>query len=292
MRPKAPKPTARLSRMSQFDISADRNIVHFDSRLRSFLLGLAKLLVLAGITPKHFGELATGAFVEAACELSRFRNGKINKSRVAVLTALRRAEVAKLLSSRDKRSASSLLNQPRTERVIAAWTSDRRYLDTNGRPRRLPLSNGRHSFASLTRAFGGDVPHRAVLEELLRLRVVRERGQYVELTIRRPTSNVATRHSILRLLPVLNDGVDVALAAGAGNTNSRARRLSLSASDLVELAMLRERTATGVESFLEGLQRSLQAPRKARKSIRRMRRGITLTVLIRENDGNLRGAPK
>ena len=284
-------PTARLSRVSQFDIRADRNVAQFDNRLRSFLLGLAKLLVLAGVTPKHFGELSTRAFVEAACDLSKFRNGKINKSRVAVLTALRRAEVAKLLSSRDTRSVSSP-NQPRTERVIAGWTSDRRYLDKQGRPRRLALSNGRNSFASLTRSFGGDVPHRALLKELVRLRVVRERGQHVELTIKRRASNIATRHSILRLLPVLSDGVDVALTTGVGNTNSFARRLSLSATDLVELAMLRERTATGVESFLDGLQRSLQSPRNNRRSTRRTRRGITLTVLVRENDDNLSGASR
>src|SRR5262245_9599798 len=180
MRHKARKPTARSSRGSQFDIRDDRNLVRFDNRLRSFLLGLAKLLVLAGITPKHFGELATRAFVDAACDLSKFRNGKINKSRVAVLTALRRAEVAKLLSARDKRAISSMLHQPRTERVIAGWTSDKRYLDEKGRPRRLPLSSSRYSFASLTRTFGGDVPHRALLQELLRLRVVREKGQHVE----------------------------------------------------------------------------------------------------------------
>src|SRR6185369_7574146 len=111
MRPKAAKPAARFSRMSRFDLRDQRPVIDFDDGMRSFLLGLAKLLVLAGVTPKHFSELATRAFVEAACDLSRFRNGKINKSRVDVLTALRRAEVAKLLSSRDKRADSSLLNQ-------------------------------------------------------------------------------------------------------------------------------------------------------------------------------------
>src|SRR5262245_20720568 len=99
MSSRARKPRARHHRVTQFGPYDDRNLVYFDTRLRSFLLGLAKLLVLAGITPKHFSELATRAFVAAACNLSKFRNGKINKSRVAVLTALRRAEVAKILSS-------------------------------------------------------------------------------------------------------------------------------------------------------------------------------------------------
>jgi hypothetical protein len=197
-----------------------------------------------------------------------------------------------LLSSRDKRAVSPTLNQPLTERVIAGWTSDKHYLDDKGRPRRLVLSNSRYSFASLTKTFGGDVPHRALLKELLRLRVVRERGQHVELMIRRAASNAATKHSILRLLPVLNDGVDVALAAGIGNTSSRARRLHLAASDIVELALLRERTATGVESFLEGLQRSLQPQQNKYRSNRRPRRGITLTVLVRENDRNLQGTSR
>jgi hypothetical protein len=275
MKRQVPKARNRRSRSSDIGSLDQRSLSSF-----------AKLLLSAGVTPKHFGELATHAFVEAACDRSRFRNGKINKSRVAVLTALRRAEVTRLVSARGTMQPALTAHQPRTERVIAGWTSDRRYLDENGRPRRLRTSSRQRSFASLAKTFGGDVPHRALLDELLQMRAVREQGPYVELLIDRPPLSVAPRQSIQRVLPVLSDGVDVALKNGSANSCFSAQRLTLAASDLVELAMLRERTVSGVDSFLEGLRRSLQSQTRQRRRAKAMRRGITVSVLIREHDGN------
>src|SRR6202021_3144343 len=148
------------------------------------LTELAVVLLQMGITPKHFGELAKQAFVEAAGTLSKFRNGKINRSRVAVMTGLSRVEVKRLLSGQPSMS-SIPAQQSRGERVISGWMSDRRFLDARGRPVRLPIAGARASFTTLVREFGGDVPHRAVLEELRRLRVVRQVGNRLELDAHR-----------------------------------------------------------------------------------------------------------
>src|SRR5262245_58202735 len=67
------------------------------SDLHRFLLGLAQLLVPAGVTPGYFNVLATHAFVEAAGLRSKCRNGRVNQSRVAVLTGLRRHEIGRIL---------------------------------------------------------------------------------------------------------------------------------------------------------------------------------------------------
>src|SRR5262249_51255165 len=123
------------------------------------------------------GELAAQAFVKAACQASTLRNGRINQSRVAVLTGLSRPEVRKLM--RGPRPASSRY-QPRTMRVVDGWLSDPRYLGRGGTPRALPL-NGKLSFASLARKYAGDVPHHAVLEELRRLALVKEEDRQVLL---------------------------------------------------------------------------------------------------------------
>ena len=66
--------------------------------LQTFLLELASLLLSRGMTPARFNQMAKLAFVQAAGEISRLRNGRVNQSRVAALTGMRRGEVRKLLS--------------------------------------------------------------------------------------------------------------------------------------------------------------------------------------------------
>src|SRR5712671_2087049 len=56
------------------------------SILKGLLLELASILLQRGVTPAQFNELAEQAFVEAAAKSSRFGNGRVNQSRVAVLT--------------------------------------------------------------------------------------------------------------------------------------------------------------------------------------------------------------
>ena len=217
------------------------------------------MLLQAGITPKHFGELAKQAFVEAAGTLSKFRNGKINRSRVAVMTGLSRAEVKRLLSGRLSMMASIPAQQSRGERVISGWMSDHRFLDGRGRPQRLPIAGTRVSFTSLVRKFGGDVPHRAVLEELRRLRVVRQIGNRLELNARRQLPSGRAAASLSALIPALIDGIRLAVQAASSGSDPLIHRLALTARDLLELALLKDRAAVGITSLLNGLKGSLQS---------------------------------
>ena len=257
-----------------------RRVKYLDENLQQFLSEFARLLVPAGVTPKQFEELSTYAFVRAACEFSKFRNGAVNRSRVAVLTALRRAEVQRhLLVSRNAGLISSA-HRPRTESVIAGWTSDKRY-SRSGLPLRLPISGRNNSFIALAKEFAGDVPHRAVLEELRRLRVVREQNQCVELRVGRARSSVAALQTLRDLFPILLDGVKAARKNKSGAQEPSLQRLTLVASDLVDLSVLRERVTSGASSYLDGLKRSLKRPTvSARK--RKMKHGLTVTLLVRE----------
>src|SRR5215469_16828936 len=84
--------------------------------LQELITQLAFVLLPRGMTPKRFGELARSAFVHAAADMSRLRNGRVNYSRVAAQTGLSRADVGRLL----KRNAIdfSLRGQSAVERVI------------------------------------------------------------------------------------------------------------------------------------------------------------------------------
>jgi hypothetical protein len=62
----------------------------------------------------------------------------------------------------------------RAARVISGWVRDRLYHDKRGQPASLPLEGGRRSFADVVKRYSGDMPVRAVLDELLRVGAVRE----------------------------------------------------------------------------------------------------------------------
>src|SRR5947209_3539605 len=65
--------------------------------LLQLLQEFAATLLTRGMTPRLFGELTRWAFVRAAAERSRMRNGRVNHSRVAAQTGLSRADVKRLL---------------------------------------------------------------------------------------------------------------------------------------------------------------------------------------------------
>jgi hypothetical protein len=136
--------------------------------------------------------------------------------------------------------------------------SDNRFLDNRGRPLRLPISGARVSFTSLVKEFGGDVPHRAVLEELRRLRVVRQFGETLELDARRQLLSNRAAASLSALIPVLIDGIRLAVKAASSGSDPLFHRLTLSARDLIELARLQERATVGIISLLDGFKGSLQ----------------------------------
>src|SRR5205085_3830883 len=83
------------------DRSANSSLVSVRgaSVLQELLTELAFVLLPRGMTPKRFGELARSAFVQAAADMSKLRNGKVNHSRVAAQTGLRDRKSTRLNSS-------------------------------------------------------------------------------------------------------------------------------------------------------------------------------------------------
>ncbi len=240
------------------------------------------LLVPSGVTPKHFAELAKHAFVNAAAELSRFRNGRLNRSRVAVITGLNRAEVKRLLAQDRRATVRGKSRDSRAARVVSGWESDRRYLNQSGRPKTLPISGYKISFATLVREYGGDVPHRAVLDELIRTQAVKQSNGVLRLSAGSTSFHTKLPPRLARVLPMLLDGVHVAAGSHEHHGELPLYRLTLTAKNSVELAILRDRIAGGVASMLAGLKGSLAARVSNRQRPFRSTHSITITTLIRE----------
>jgi hypothetical protein len=58
--------------------------------------------------------------------------------------------------------------------ILHYWHAESEFLDSDGRPAKLPFSGEQGSFASLVRRFGGDIPPGAMRTELKRVGAVKE----------------------------------------------------------------------------------------------------------------------
>lgn len=250
--------------------------------LQKLLTELAFVLLPRGMTPKRFGELARSAFVQAAANMSKLRNGKVNYSRIAAQTGLSRADVKRLLRSNVFDSVRP--DQTPVRRVINGWRTDRKFANRDGSPKRLRISGSSMSFTSLVKKYGGDVPHRAVLDELRRIGAVSGDKDSVRL---QPSHHRYQRHDFVFLspvLPALVDGIRIASTKTSSGAASSIHRLSLPVTSEVDLAIVRDRCASSAKAMLDGLGHSLgtqvTVPRRRR---RKSAYSFTITVLLADN---------
>lgn len=133
---------------------------------------LVRILLRYGVSFDEFAELAKQAYVRVAIEDFAIEGRKPSGSRVSVLTGLTRKEVTRLLNQDDSADHDASARYNRAARVIAGWVRDERFKGRNGTPKALPLDGDGDHFSELVRLHGGDVPVRAVLDELLRVGAV------------------------------------------------------------------------------------------------------------------------
>jgi Family of unknown function (DUF6502) len=137
--------------------------------LRLMLKPLVKLFISQGVTHAEFAEAAKEVYVEIA--LRDFETkGRINKSRVAILTGLTRKEVKNVID-RALQTGPQDKMYSRPERVLAGWYGDPTYTGPYGIPLELQYeSNGgdEPSFVGLVKTYSGDMAPRQMLNELLR----------------------------------------------------------------------------------------------------------------------------
>jgi hypothetical protein len=249
--------------------------------LQELLTELALVLLPRGMTPKRFGELVRSAFVQAAADISRLGNGRVNHSRVAAQTGLTRADVKRLLRSNVFVSARH--GQTAVEKVIDGWRTDREFVERSGYPKPLRISGQRGSFARLVRKHGGDVPHRAVLDELRRIGVVSDSDDSVQL---QSSLHLRQRHDFAFLspvLPALVDGLRIASKKAGPNPASSIHRLNLPAATEVDLSIIRDRCTSSAQSMLNGLARSLGTQVSIPRSRRNPAYSFSVTILLAEN---------
>ena len=143
---------------------------------------IIRVLIRNEISHGEFAEYAKQAYIDVAYEHFSIPNRKTTYSRVAILTGLNRKEVVRL----NQQDASDI--QPRkgttnrAMRVVSGWLQNADFRDKSGKPLELPIK-GDVSFNTLALRYSGDITARAVLDELVRVGVVKSSATKQTVTL-------------------------------------------------------------------------------------------------------------
>lgn len=155
-------------------MSTDVRTALTDAVLR-LLRPLARILLRNGFSYGDFADLAKWVFVDVAARELTLPERKQSASRIAIITGLTRKEVSHLLKEAgDAHGALAERQYNRAARVLTGWIRDSRFLGADGQPAVLPVEGDGASFAALVREHSGDMPVRAILDELVRVGAVTE----------------------------------------------------------------------------------------------------------------------
>ncbi len=139
---------------------------------------LFRVLLHHGMPYTAFEALARTVYVDVAIREFALPDKKPSISRASILSGLTRKEVQRLLTQGG--AAASVVgpvHDNRAARVLAAWRRDADFLDAAGHPRVLDAADRAAGFPALVRRHSGDMPARAVLDELIRQRAVQHNGE-------------------------------------------------------------------------------------------------------------------
>lgn len=149
-------------------MSANTHTLH--TTISKVLRPLVRLLLRHGVAYADFANWVKRIYVDVAENEFALEGKKQSVSRISVLTGLNRKEVSRLQGLPQPESQPGSQHN-RAARVISGWLRDERFLDDHGEPAPLPL-NDDTGFPALIKQYSGDMPTRAVLDELERVGVV------------------------------------------------------------------------------------------------------------------------
>ena len=145
-----------------------------DAAVLRLLRPLVRLLLRHAVPYAAFERLAKEVYVDVALNDFPLDGRRASQSRVSILTGLTRKDVQRIVGEVSMAGAETAARPNRATRVMSAWVRDPDFLAPDGRPDALP-PEGESSFAALVKRHSGDMPARAVLDELLRVGAVRRR---------------------------------------------------------------------------------------------------------------------
>jgi len=138
---------------------------------------LVKILLKNHVPFRAFSNLAKHVYVDVALKEFGIPGRKPSVSRVSILTGLTRKDVSLVKNPPASVNVEALDRYHRGTRVISGWVRDSRFWNKDGQPADLSIEGKGVSFNELVKRYGGDVPPRAVLDELVTSGAVERIGE-------------------------------------------------------------------------------------------------------------------
>ncbi|MBW2713822.1 MAG: hypothetical protein JRC77_08730 [Deltaproteobacteria bacterium] len=170
-------------------MSGKTTTARLSAAIAQLIRPLVRLMLQHGVTYPHFIRLVRRVYVEVAEKEFRLPDQKQTDSRITLLTGIHRRYVKELRKAPADEGAIPV-NVSLGGQLVANWLSDERFVDAEGHPlalSRFPTEDA-PNFEHLVLSVTTDLRPRAILDELLRLKVVRiededmivlERGAFV-----------------------------------------------------------------------------------------------------------------
>ena len=133
---------------------------------------LARILLRNGVSFNTFSDAAKWIYIDVATKEFGIEGRKQSTSRVSVITGLSRREVMRVRKLPRPDITASTERHNRAARVIAGWRRESDFLDAEGKPALLPMGGRGATFNELVKRFSGNVPPRAILDELVHVGAV------------------------------------------------------------------------------------------------------------------------
>ena len=226
--------------------------------LEQLLRPLCRLLLRHSVPFTAFEDIAKRIYVDVAWNDFNLPGKKPTASRVAVLSGLTRKDVHRLLADPIEDQSETFERYNRATKVTTGWARDAEFLDAEGMARALDFE-GDHSFSTLVKRYSGDMPPRAILDELRRVgSVERREDRRIEMVTRGYVpQNAVDKLGILgRDVADLIDTIDHNLQHGDSDPRFQ-RKVMYSAIPANALPAFRKLSATQGQALLERLDRWL-----------------------------------
>ncbi len=227
--------------------------------IEQLLRPLFRLLLRHSVSFGAFEDMAKRVYVDVALKDFGIPGKKPTASRIAVLSGLTRKEVQRLLAEDAGQDGGVADRYHRAARVLTGWARDADFCDASGTPSVLD-ADGEHGFAALVKRYSGDMPSRAVLDELVRVGAVAQQdGGRLQLV----TAAYIPQRSAVDKLGILGSDVADLIATIDHNLQHGAtdprfqRKVMYDAVAVSALPALRKLSAQRAQALLEQLDRWL-----------------------------------
>ncbi|MGQ0667078.1 MAG: DUF6502 family protein [Nitrospiraceae bacterium] len=220
---------------------------------------LVRILLRHGIPCDVLSTVARQVYVRVAAEEFVLPGKKQTASRVSILTGLTRREVRRIMKTAEAEHQETTDRYNRAARVITGWLRDREFHDKAGNPLALPVEGKHASFGALVRCYSGDMPVRAMLDELLRVGAVRKAKEgHIRLQARFYVPEKSEREKLHILGTDTADLITTIAHNLKAEGTPRFQRKVMYDNVPVEAAeQFQHLVATRAQTFLEGIDRWL-----------------------------------